>query len=192
MAGDRSVANYCESGTGRSMTTDSVGAPNGTGVTAVEYGNGGTIHRTVLTLYSVSLTITDATTSGAHGSLKVYDFPAGHVLIHGALMNLTTLAGAGGLADTAAVVGSVGSATTATDNATLTTTEANIIASTAGTLVGGAGVLVNTASIVPAPFDGTVTPLDAYLNVAIPDAGSSASDTLTVNGTITLFWSLGG
>ena len=30
---------------------------------------------------------------------------------------------------------------------------------------------------------------DAYLNVAVPDAGSTGNDTLTVSGTITLVWS---
>jgi len=189
---ERSVLNYKESNTGRFLTEDSIGAPNGTGVTVKEYGNGGTIHKTVLTFTNVSIAITDRTTAGAQGSLKIYDFPTGHLIMQGAAMNLTTLAGAGGITDTAALVGSVGTATVGTDNATLLTTEADIIASTAGTLSSGAGTLKNTGTQSLGIFDGTGTAIDAYLNIAVPDAGSSADDTVTVNGTVTFFWSLGG
>jgi hypothetical protein len=38
-------------------------------------------------------------------------------------------------------------------------------------------------------FDGTATAKDAWLNIAVPDAGSTANDTFTVSGTITLVWS---
>lgn len=163
------------------------GSPSGTGVVASEYGDG-TIHRTVLTLTNASVTMTDATTAGNQGSLKVYDFPAGAIQILGAKMDLTTLAGAGGITDTAALVGSLGSVAAANDNATLTSTEADIIPSTAGTLSGGAGTLKKHGSLVATAFDGTTTPLDAILNLAVPDAGSTANDTVTVNGTITFTW----
>jgi hypothetical protein len=158
------------------------------GVTVEERGDG-VLHQTVFTLVSTSLTITDHTAAGAHGSIKLYDFPAGLIHFLGGSTNLTTLAGAGGVTDTAALVGSVGSVTTATDNATLTTTEADFIPSTTGTLTAGAGTLLGkaTASQI-AVFDGTATAPDAYLNVAIPDAGCSANDTLAVSGTITLTW----
>lgn len=146
--------------------------------------------KTVLTLSNVSITMTDATTAGSHGSLKLYDFPACNLLFLGGTTNLTITAGAGGITDTAAVVGSVGTTTVGTDNATLTTTEADLIPSTASTLTGGIGATKGktvTAGVVV--FDGTATAKDAWLNFAVPDADSTANDTLVVSGTITLVWS---
>ena len=116
------------------------GTAAGTGVTAAEYGDAA-VHKTVLTLASLAVAITDATTAGGHGAQKVYDFPQGLIEIVGATMDLTTAAGAGGIADTAALVASLGTATVGTDNATLASTEADILPSTAGTLSGGTGTL---------------------------------------------------
>ena len=145
--------------------------------------------RTVLTLNKVSIATVDATTAGAHGSLKLYDFPECNLLFLGATCDLTLLAGAGGITDTAAVVASIGTAQLATDNATLTGTEADLIASTAGTLTAGAGTVKGkTVTAGVAVFDGTSTAKDAWLNLAVPDAGSTANDTLTVSGTVTLVW----
>lgn len=161
------------------------GAPAGTGVSAAEYSG---LHHTILTLASLSVTMTDAGAAGCHGTQKVYDWPAGPIQILGSSFDLTLLAGAGGIADGAAVVGSLGTAAVGTDNATLTTTEANLIASAAGTLTAGAGTLKKHGSLVAAAFDGTSTAVDAHLNLAVPDADSSANDTLTISGTIHLFW----
>lgn len=161
------------------------GAAAGAGVAASE--KDGVVHKTVLTLTAQSITMTDATTAGCHGSQKIYDFPAGNILILGATTDLAVVAGSGGITDTASVVGSIGSAAVGTDNATLLSTEANIVPSTAATLTSGAGAMdgESTATVM---LDGTATAIDAYLNFAVPDAGSSASDTLTVDGTITILW----
>lgn len=154
----------------------------------VDEGNG-TI-RTVLTLDKAVITMTDATTAGCHGSAKVYDFPACNLLFLGATCDLTVTAGAGGIVDTASVVMAIGTTAVATDNATLATTEADLIPSTAATLTAGAGTAKGkTVTAGVAVFDGTSTAKDAYLNFAVPDAGSTASDTLTVSGTITMVWS---
>lgn len=161
------------------------GAAAGTGNVASE--RQGVVHTTILTLTALSVTMTDATTNGCHGSQKVYDFPAGNIMILGATSDLQITAGAGGIADGAAVVGSVGSAAVGTNNATLTSTEADIVPSTAGTLTSGVGD-VDGQSTGAAVLDGTATAADAYLNLAVPDADSSASDTLSVTGTITLVW----
>lgn len=168
-------------------TSVGVGAAAGTGVTATEYGNDA-VHKTVLTLSALSITMTDATTNGCHGSQKVYDFPEGVIQILGCSYNLTTLAGSGGIADGAALVGGLGTAAISTDNAALTGTEADLIASTTGTLTSGAGSLKKHGSINTTAYDGHTTPVDAYLNLAVPDADSSASDTVAVSGTITLVW----
>lgn len=149
----------------------------------------GTI-RTTLQLSGAVVTMTDATTAGCHGSVKLYDFPACNLLFLGATCDLTVTAGTGGIADTAAVVASIGTAAVSTADATLTTTEADLIPSTAATLTAGAGAAKGktlTAGVVV--FDGTSTAKDAYLNFAVPDAGSTGNDTLIVSGTITLVWS---
>jgi len=166
------------------------GTAAGTGVVAAECGIGA-LRQTVLTLSSVSITMTDAVAAGCHGSQKVYDFPAGLIHVMGVVCDLTTLAGTGGITDTSAVVGSVGTVAAATDNATLTTTEANLAPSFAGTLAAGAGTMksLSTAALMAAAvIDGTVTAVDAFLNFATVDAGSTANDTLTVSGTITITW----
>lgn len=148
----------------------------------------GYYHQTLLTVTNLSIATVDAGAAGAQGSQKIYDFPTGVIQMLGAVMNLTTLAGAGGITDTAALVGAIGSVAASAADATLTSTEADIIASFAGTLIGGAGVLTKLAGLIATPFDGHTTPLDAFLNIAVPDAGSASNDTVTVNGSILLSW----
>ena len=170
-------------------TASGSGAVSGTGVTVVESGDAA-LKKTVLTFTNVSVTMTDATTAGSHGSLKVYDFPAGLLSYLGGTTNLTIARVGTAITTTAAVVGAVGTVPTVNDNATLTTTEADLIPSTISTLTAGAGVTKGKYAVAPqVPFDGTATAVDAYLNFAIPDAGSTGNDALLVNGTITLVWS---
>lgn len=169
--------------------TQHVGTVSGTGVSVQEdCGLRGGLHVTTWTFSSLSVATTDATTAGAHGSQKIYTFPVAAITSLGCSMNLTTTAGSGGISDTAALVGALGTVTTVTDNATLTTTEADLINSYAGTLVGGVGVLQKYGALVATPYDGTTTAEDVWLNIAIPDAGSSASDTVTISGTASCAW----
>lgn len=177
--------------TGDLLTESGVGAKNGAAVTVVEAGDGA-VHRTTFTLDDLSITMTDAGAAGSHGSHKLYDFPAGVVQRLGCSYNLTTLAGAGGLSDTAAIVGALGSAATGTGDATLTTTEADFVASTTGTLSSGAGSLKLHGAGNATGLDGHTTPIALRLNVAVADAGSTASDTLTVNGTVDCLWANAG
>jgi hypothetical protein len=170
-------------------TASGSGVVSGTGVTVVESGDAA-LKKTVLTFTNVSVTMTDATTAGSHGSLKVYDFPAGLLSYLGGTTDLTIARVGTAITTTAAVVGAVGTTATATDDDALTTTEADLIPSTASTLTAGAGVTKGKYAVAPqVPFDGTATAVDAYLNFAIPDAGSTGNDALLVNGTITLVWS---
>lgn len=174
------------------LLRDAVGATTLAGVAnagAVVDESVGTI-RTTLKLSNQVITMTDAAAAGCHGSVKLYDFPACNLLFLGATCDLTVTAGTGGIADTAAVVAAIGTAAVSTADATLTTTEADLIPSTAATLTAGAGAAKGktlTAGVVV--FDGTTTAKDAYLNFAVPDAGSTGNDTLIVSGTITLVWS---
>lgn len=177
--------------TGAVQTADGVGAKNGSAVTVVELGTAA-VHKTVFTLTALVITMTDAGAAGSHGTHKLYDFPAGVIIRGGCVANVTTLAGAGGIADGAAAVFALGQSPTGTDNATLLTTEADFIASFAGTLTAGAGIFAKYGEPSVTSIDGHTTPTDLYLNTAVPDADSSASDTLTITGTITCIWSSSG
>lgn len=156
------------------------------GVSAAEKGHG-FLHQTVFTLSSVSVTITDATTNGAHGGVQLYDFGAAVVTVLGATSDLSVTAGAGGIADTASALCSAGSVVAANTNATLTSTEADFIPSTAATLTDGAGTCDGDGAAVSV-FNSTSTSTDLFLNVVVPDADSSASDTVTLSGTVTVTW----
>lgn len=147
------------------------------------------VRTSTFTLTNLSVAMTDAGAAGCHGSHKLLTFPEGNIVFLGATCNLTVTAGTGGIADGAAVVAGVGTSAVATDNATLTLTEQDLVPSTAATLTSGAGSAKGksvTAGI--AVFDGTTTAKGAWLNFAVPDADSTASDTLTVRGTVTLVW----
>lgn len=194
--GSHQPKNYCDQGGNREVfggnvlfasgvvvkTEDGLGAV-GTGVTAVE--KVPQVHQTVLTLAN-TVTLTDATTNGNEGSAVIYTFPVGNILILGAVSDLVLTAGSGGITDTAAVVSSLGSVAAAAD-ATLTGTEANIIPSTTSTLTGGIGAM-NGQSTAPVTLDGTASAAVCRLNLAVPDAGSSANDTMVATGTVTLTW----
>lgn len=146
------------------------------------------LNKTVLTFTNVSVATTDATTSGAYGSLEIYDFPAGLIYTAAGTSNLTIARVGTGITTTAAVVSAVGTVAAAAD-ATLTSTEADILPSYAATLTAGAGVVKSKSTATEATFkDGTTTAIKAYLNFAMPDAGSTANDALLVNGSITLLW----
>lgn len=170
------------------LTSSGVGAAAGTGVSAVETGSGA-VHKTTLTLAATSIAVTDSGgAAGGQGSQKVYDFPEGVIQLLGASYNLTVARVGTGIAANAALVGSLGQAAAGAGDSTLTSTEADMIASTTGTLSSGAGVLQKYGSLVAAAFDGHSTAIDAILNVAVPDAGISATDAVLVSGTITLVW----
>lgn len=139
-----------------------------------------------LTLSGVVIATTDHTTSGAEGHQQLLTFPAGNILVLGAVANVTLVADGTGITTGAAVVASVGSVVAAAD-ATLTSTEANIIPSTAATLSTLTGVMAGKSTAV-ALLDGTSTNAAAYLNVAVPDAGTAGAGTITATGTIDIFY----
>lgn len=188
-AASKALVLDANSAIGTFNTTDSVGAVSGAGVTLVEKGNGA-IHKTVFTLTSASVTVTDTGgANGAQGNFKIYDFPEGVIVRGGCVASATTLAGAGGIADGAAVVLSLGSVAAGAGDSTLSSTEADFIASFAGTLTAGAGTFAKYGEPSVTSLDGHTTAVDLILNVAVPDADVSASDTLAVSGTITCVWS---
>jgi hypothetical protein len=168
-----------------------LGAPAGSNVTAQEWVSGNS-HTTILTFTSRSITMTDEAGVVAYGGTKVYDFPAGLILIRTAVANLTiTKSGSGINADFDGDFG-VGT-TTAGNNNALATTEQNIIPTTA-TPQAVAGVTTakgfNAAAI--APLDGTSTAIDVYINGLIDDADQDGGGAWLISGALTLIWDLGG
>lgn len=165
------------------------GAENGATVSVVESSNG-LMNKTVLTLDETSVTAAN-TTGASFGSVKLYDFPAGCILVLGASANLTfdwstdlgiALDGSGDF--------SIGS--TATAEATLATTEVNLVPSSAMEDNATAdGVKRGVGSSTAATYlDGTTTAADVYLNIIIDDADVANADSspILVSGTLTLFW----
>lgn len=168
------------------VTTGS-GSESNAAATVDTYGDRA-MKRSIWTIDDLVVTMTDAGAAGSHGSAKIYDFPEGMIFRAGCVAELSTTAGAGGISDTAALVGALGTTATATDNATLTTTEANFVPSIAGTLTGGAGSLDGAGDGSVTLLDGHTSAVDLYLNIAVPDADSTASDTVTVSGTVSCVW----
>jgi hypothetical protein len=163
-----------------------LGAKNGATVFAAEYGDG-LLNKTVLTLTNTPMTLED-TAEG--GTVKIYDFPLGHLAFQGAYGTLTftttsILANTLNASSTLAWgVGTVLYDNTATDG-TLHATEANIIASTAATSSATINV-VNTATTGVGATQATIngaTALDANLNVSVPtDTDIDADATLLEGG----------
>jgi hypothetical protein len=153
--------------------------PNGAGVALEAYAV--KPQRLRVTLTNVAVAITDSGgAAGGQGALKILDFAAGLISILGAESNCAIVAAAN-ITATAAVIASVGTAAAGAGDSTLTGTEADIIPSTACTLTGSAGVFDGEAT-TPALFNGTAAAIDAFLNFAVPDAGISASSSITVTG----------
>lgn len=144
-------------------TNTAVGTINGTGVTLTGEYTTGIVKQTVIRLDSVSITMTDGGASGSIGSLKIYDFPAGLIRIHGARTKLTATA-ASGIGASGTLKHSLGTAAAATTD-TLNLTKANIIPSTNTTLSSSAGTVagISAATAVTALTD---------------NSGGSASDTI--------------
>lgn len=172
-----------------SATPAGVGAAAGTGVVASEQGDG-VRHQTVLRLTDAPLTVTDAL---AYASQKIYDFPAGRILIEGVTSSLqfgVTSTRASTINDSAAMDWSVGSA--AASSTTLATTMVDLVPKQDKTLDGVADAYTTAqgaALAASAQFDGTSTALDAYLNVAFPTTTDIDADgTLKISGTITISW----
>lgn len=170
---------------GRPSTCSNVGdvVAGVAGLSVTEYGGKDSQTRvTVFTLTNLAISSTDATTSGAYGSQKIYDFPAGQVNIKNVYAEFTPTASSTNV--TTAVKFSVGTAAEAS-NDTLDSTQANILPSTAGTLA----TLNKGRNTAAAYLDGTSTAVDAYLNLGIVDANSAGNGGVTVTGKIMIEWS---
>lgn len=163
------------------------GTTNGATVTAEERGDG-VVHQTVLQLASTPVTVAN-TTGASFGGVKLYDFPAGRVLVHGVTADLsfdwsgTDIAAAGS--------GDFSLGSTITADATLDGTDVDLLPSTGMLDPFVAGVGTGKGALAAgAQFDGTTTPVDANLNIIIDDVdvADAASDIVLVTGTVTITW----
>lgn len=174
------------------------GSKNGAGVT-IEASQAG-YTKTVLRFEDTPIPLVDEAGVVAYGSLKVFDMPAGLILIAGAVADLAvTTEAVDPEADSGVIAtfdGDFGVGTTAAgNNNALATTEQNIIPTTpTPQAVGGATTAkgVSTAGVV---LDGTGTAADVFLNFLVDDADQDVTtepSRLVVNGTLTLIWALAG
>ena len=170
------------------------GAKNGVTVTAVEYGDG-VLHQTVLTLTATPITIADDADTAQYGGVKIYDFPAGCIVILGAVVDgSATLGVTGTFINTWA--GGVGLGTaTATTGTTLTGTEADIMPEVDVAAATAKVAAIDSLSVATALtesgarwFDGTSTAKDLYLNLVIDDDASHTAGTGAITGTVTITW----
>lgn len=170
--------------------TSTAGVKNGATVTATEAGTG-VVHQTTLTLAATPVTMRD-TEQG--GGVKIYDFPEGRILVLGSTASIAVTT-TSVLADSlnAGVTCNYGIGTVTQANATVATTEQDIVQVTAFTssaTINVAGAVAKGVGVLAA-FDGTTTPIDAFLNLAVAGAGDidvTATATVTVSGTVNITW----
>ena len=162
-----------------------------TGLSAVAV-SANLIQQVTFTLTDVAITVTD---SLAYASKKIFTFPAGRILLLGAIASLkwavTTdrTAESGTINDSAALKWSLGS--DAANNITLANTRIDILPKTATTLDGAVAAYTATATTgalaASAQFDGTSTATPVYLNVGFETNTDIDNDgILNAKGTITL------
>lgn len=171
------------------VSAPAVGAANGSGVVASESGNG-VINKTVLTLTSTPVVLADEAGVVAYGGLKVYDFPAGNILVLGAVADLDIVKSSAGVNND--FDGDVGVGTvTASNNNSLSSTEQNIIGTTSTPQAVSGATTANCRSADTVTLDGTTTPADVFLNFLVDDADHNVGGTpcnIVVTGTMTLHW----
>jgi hypothetical protein len=174
----------------RAMPMSDAGAA-ATGVTATDAGVG-EVHKTVISLNALAMTLTDVAATGQWGAAKLYDFPTGNIMVLGAVVDADITLVETWWVDN--ITGSMGVGTAPnTDATTIATTRQNIVAVTnIAALAAQVGPInaQSTAALVTGAA-GT-TDADAYLNVKIADNAAHCPD-LVSNGTFAsdTVWSKG-
>ncbi len=171
------------------------------GVTVREYGGFGGWHRTRFILTAVAIAIVDDGSSGSYGAEQLYTFPYGDIhTLWGKMTLSAVVAGAGSILHTTDGIDiGVGESELAAAATSLSGDYENLINKDDITLA-GTGALASAATIFEATGDvitGNDTAGDAgtaFLNVAVSSGGTGTEqgtgdgDTLTITGTIDLFW----
>lgn len=165
--------------------------PSSLGATCVATEAGiGVVHQTTLTLAGLAQAVVNGT---EYQGTKVYDFPAGRILVLGVTASLaptTTSAIAGTL--NSGVTGSLGIGTVTASATTLASTMVDLLPATAfatSTVINVPAAAVGAALAASAQFDGTTTAVDVYLNSAFATTGDVDADaTMTWAGNVTISW----
>jgi len=176
-----------------SSSAAAVGAA-ATGFTAVNTVSNGLV-KTVITVPATAFVVVGGASGVGELGKQVYDFPEGQILLLGGGATVTITEADANITASAVVDVSLGTAAVsggddalgadATDDDLLDTGSLTMSSSTI------TGSIISNTSV--AKFDGTTTPIDAFLNISVQDAGiSNDSATVTVSGTITLYWMLLG
>lgn len=175
--------------------TAEVGAKNGSTVVETTLIDG-PVRKVKLTCTATPLVLTDDPGVAVYGGVKVYDFPAGLLMFHGAVVvgDMTAV-------DVAATwEGDVALGTaTATTGATLTGTEADLMQSVAIAAATAKVGPVDATTIATALtesgarwHDGRATAKDMYLNFVVDEDAANATSTGAFTGTIEIMYSIIG
>lgn len=175
------------------VASTSAGTPGAPTVTAEEQGDG-ILHKTILRLTSVPVSVVSVTTGAGVGGTKIYDFPQGRLNVIGTMSDLTCVIATGDQADftDATPEGDVGVGTVAPANADGLGTDAtddDFSTATAITMAAYSGD-VQCPSEASLQFDGTSTAKDMFVNMLI-DAGDIDDDTTStvyVSGVVVVTW----
>lgn len=174
--------------------TLSAGAASTSEVVATELGDAA-MHRTVLTLTDLPISVVSVTTGNGVGGTKVYDFPEGHLQVVGVTADLSISVASANQADFTddAPEGDLGIGTAAPANADALGTDStddDFATATAFTMASYADAEVLLPPEAQAAHDGSTTAIDMYVN-ALVDAADIDDDTTTevlVSGTIVITW----
>jgi hypothetical protein len=151
---------------------------------------GGLVNRSTFTLTNAQIPVTDATTSGSHGTLKLFTFPAGGIAFLGSRQNYTAFAEGAALTtaegDAVFEIGLGTAAIAAAADGALAATNDDIGGDVNVTLSGGTGT---GTGFTGAGADGTTTAATLNLNWSGSAATIDATSTIDVTGTITVLWS---
>jgi len=126
-------------------------------------------------------------TAVGFGTVPLAALPEGNILIHGIILNLTSMTRVG-TDISATFLGDTGLGTTPLSDGTMTAGDVDLIAS-GTTIIAVAGVApaqrrVSPSTINDAPIDNTAGALEVNLNILIDDADIADDDQLTVVGSL--------
>ena len=168
-----------------------IGACPLSGGTVNDFGNG-IMHETEFTLVNQAVQLVDAEGTIAYGSAKMYDMPAGAIMVIGATSDIEVTKTAAGVIAAFDSDFGIGTAACAGDDS-LTGTEDDVIPTTASAqaVLGETNFNAQSTAAENVVHDGTTTPKDIYLNMLVDDADHDVTTTptnLVLNGTVKLFW----
>ena len=162
-------------------------------VTAEELGDG-VVHKTLLRVTNLPITVISVTTGAGVGGSKIYDFPEGQLNVLGTVADLALVIAEADQADftDATPAGDIGVGTVAPANADALGTDAtddNFSTAVALTMAAysSSSQLVSEAALI---HDGTSTAIDMLVNVFIDaaDIDDGTTSTVYVSGTVLIHW----